>query len=94
MIDYLNATNEDALKEWDDGGSVWSCSLGGFGPGYEQCIQLMGFEFLRAMLADPFDYEADSSDNDKWRAYVDRIEKMDSPKSVMDKLCPSGAVSL
>lgn len=91
MIDWKNATNEDVLAEWDRGGSVWSCELGGLGPGYEQCIQIMGFEFLRAMLADPFDYEGKAEDRDVWRTYVDKIEKQPGPKAIIEKLGPSGA---
>jgi hypothetical protein len=90
MIDWKSATNEDALAEWDRGGSVWSCELGGLGPGYEQCIQIMGFEFLRAMLADPFDYSK-ADDKDQWKAYIDKIEGMPGPKSVIEQLSPSGA---
>lgn len=91
MIDYKTASNEDALAEWDRGGSVWSCSMGGLGPGYEQCIQIMGFEFLRAMLADPFDYASSANDGDKWRAYIDRIEQMPEPARIIKKLGPTGA---
>ena len=89
MIDWREATNEDVLAEWDRGDSVWSCELGGLGPGYEQRIQIMVFEFLRAMLADPYDYATE--DADAWGAYVDKIEKEPGPKSAIEKLRPSGA---
>lgn len=91
MIDYRSASNEDALTEWDNGGVIWSCEMGGLGPGYEQCIQIMTFEFLRAMLADPFDYDGKADDKEAWRAYVDRIEAMPGPKSIIETLGPSGA---
>lgn len=91
MIDYRNATNEEVLAEWDRGGSVWSCELGGLGPGYEQCIQMMGFEFLRAMLSEPFDYDGKSDDKAAWSAYVDSIEAMPGPAAIISKLGPSGA---
>ena len=91
MIDWRTATNEEALAEWDRGGSVWSCELGGLGPGYEQCIQIMGFEFLREMLANPFDYEGKADDKDVWRAYVKDIESAPGPKAIIEKLGPSGA---
>ena len=91
MIDWKNATNEDVLAEWDRNGSVWSCELGGLGPGYEQCIQIMGFEMLRAMVADPFDYEANDGDQDAWRAYSKHIESEPTVKAIIEKLGPSGA---
>lgn len=33
--------------------------MGGLGPGYEQCIQIMAAEFLRAMLADKPNFDGD-----------------------------------
>jgi hypothetical protein len=41
---------EELLARWDDGNTVWSVALGGFGPGYEQAIQLAGFEVLRYLI--------------------------------------------
>lgn len=38
MFDLQTATNEDALAEWDRGGTVLSCEMGGLGPGHEQCM--------------------------------------------------------
>lgn len=43
-MDWRTATNETALAAWDAGEPVWSCDMGGMGPGYEQCIQIMGFD--------------------------------------------------
>lgn len=37
-------TLETVLDKWKAGDSVWSASLGGIGPAYEQCIQLLLFE--------------------------------------------------
>jgi hypothetical protein len=91
MIDYKKATNEEVLAEWDSGGSVWSIELGGLGPGYEQCIQLMGFEMLRAIIASPPDWEKMSDDMTAWRAFRDQIEKDDGVAKVVEKLGPSGA---
>ena len=91
MIDWKNATNADVLAEWDRNGSVWSCELGGLGPGYEQCIQIMGFEMLRAMEADPYDYVANEGNEDAWRAYSKRIESEPTVKAIIEKLGPSGA---
>jgi hypothetical protein len=92
MLDWKNATNEDALAAWDAGDSVWSVELGGLGPGYEQCIQLMGFETLRAMLANPpADWAAFTDDKDAWKAYREMIEALPEVKAAIAALQPSGA---
>lgn len=41
----------EVLSRWDEGRSVWSISMGGFGPGYEQALQIATFEVLRYLLA-------------------------------------------
>lgn len=93
MITNLKtATNAEALAEWDSGGSVWSCEMGGMGPGYEQCIQVMAFEMLRAIVANPpANWKDFQDEQDKWRAYRDQIEALPSVKGVIEKLRPSGA---
>lgn len=40
----------DLLARWDKGDSVFSVSMGGFGPGYEQALQIATFEILRQLL--------------------------------------------
>ena len=90
-MDWQTATNESVLKSWDAGEGVWSIEMGGLGPGYEQCIQLMTFEFLRAMLEEPFDFAGKADDTKAWRDYVDALEKKAGPADVINKLGPSGA---
>lgn len=93
-MDWRTATNEDALAAWDRGDLVWSCDMGGMGPGYEQCIQIMGFEMLRAMLAHPPENWADLQGPDnraKWDAYSDMIDALPEMRSVIQQLGPSGA---
>jgi hypothetical protein len=36
-----------ALAEWDAGRSVFTVEMGGLGPGYEQCIQILVWEIVR-----------------------------------------------
>lgn len=36
------------LAAWDKGETIWSIECGGFGPGYEQAIQIAAVEFARA----------------------------------------------
>jgi hypothetical protein len=90
---WQSMTNEDALRAWDAGEPIWTCDLGGMGPGYEQCIQLMGFEMLRAMLANPVDWDAVTGldGRDAWRAYSDKIDADPAVKRVVSELQPSGA---
>lgn len=40
----------DLLSRWDEGRGVWSIEMGGFGPGYEQAVQIAAFEVLRHLL--------------------------------------------
>ncbi len=40
----------DLLSRWDAGRGVWSIAMGGFGPGYEQALQIAAFEVLRHLL--------------------------------------------
>lgn len=87
-------TNEEALAAWDAGEPIWTCEMGGMGPGYEQCIQLMGFEMLRAMIAAPptsWDELTGEDGGDKWRAYRDQIESIPAVKVTIKHLSPSGA---
>ena len=44
-------TTAEALAAWDAGGSIWSVEMGGLGPGYEQCIQVLAVECVRALTA-------------------------------------------
>jgi len=40
---------EDYLAAWDSGQVVQSIAMGGLGPGYEQAIQVLMIEILRAL---------------------------------------------
>lgn len=44
------ADAQDWLNRWDEGRSVWSVSMGGFGPRYEQALQVAAVEIVRFML--------------------------------------------
>lgn len=83
-------TNEEVLAAWDAGNEVDSCSQGGFGKGYEQVIQVMGFEMLRAMLANPCNWDEFDADLEKRRAYCKKIEKVPEVSALMEEMRPSG----
>ena len=40
-------TNKEALERWDKGDSLFTISMGGMGPGYEQCIHIVAMETIR-----------------------------------------------
>lgn len=44
----FHKTAEELVAAWDRGDTIWSLSMGGLGPGYEQAIQVMAVEFARA----------------------------------------------
>ena len=43
-------TAKEALEKWDKGEAVFTIQMGGLGPGYEQVIHILVFEFIRAWL--------------------------------------------
>ncbi|WP_428491632.1 hypothetical protein [Rhodopila sp.] len=75
---------QDVIDKWDAGKTVWSIEMGGFGPGYEQAIQVTAIEILRQMIAET----ADASCWDKgggMRAYADTLHE-----KIGDKLSSLG----
>lgn len=66
------------LARWDRGDGVWSVEMGGLGPGYEQCIQIVAAEVVRHCLAAKYDatrWEAPEN----WKADRDAMDKAVSP---------------
>jgi len=47
---------KDILQRWDDGESVFSFSMGGLGPSYEQALQVTAFEVLRELIDGEIDH--------------------------------------
>lgn len=41
----------DVLARWDAGRGIWSVAMGGFGPGYEQALQIAAMEVLRHLVS-------------------------------------------
>ena len=54
-IERYGRDASDWLARWDRGETVWSVEMGGFGPGYEQCIQIAAAEILRVLLVNGYD---------------------------------------
>lgn len=46
-------TVKEAIELWDKGGILWTIECGGFGPGYEQALQVGVIELLRALMDKP-----------------------------------------
>lgn len=90
LIDWYGANAREWLKRWDNGQSVWSISMGGFGPGYEQCIQIMAAEIIRVLLSGEFTYE-DWKDLVKWEADRTKIDKSLFANKTINALGLSGA---
>ena len=87
-IETYGKDAQDWLDRWDAGKTVWSISMGGLGPGYEQAIQIGAAEILRICLNEKFD-ASKWEDREHWAADLDVIdEKM---KPVDEKLGFSGA---
>jgi len=93
-MDWKTATNDEVIAAWDKGEPVWTCEMGGMGPGYEQAIQLMAFEMFRAMMATPpkdwSELEGEEG-RDKWWAYKDQIDADPRVKRVVSSVGCSGA---
>ena len=70
MSDLIPESAEQALERWDAGEVVFTVSMGGLGPSYEQCIHILVFEIIRDHIAggEPL---PDDDDKDAWRGWGD-----------------------
>lgn len=75
--DRYGLTASDLIAKWDRGESIWSISMGGMGPGYEQAIQTAAIEMAREGLDVPLEGPKEGHDA-IWREVCDRaLEKHD-----------------
>jgi len=75
MTEQINECRE-LLAKWDNGEIVRTIEMGGIGPGYEQALQICGFEMIRYMIDNVPDWdkcEKDSGEWDKWRDGRDAV---------------------
>jgi hypothetical protein len=84
----FGATAKEWLERWDNDESVWSVEMGGIGPGYEHCIQIIAAEILRKFIDTGFP-TADSTPEDKEELF--KSISNDLSTDVFEKLGPSGA---
>lgn len=89
-IDSYGADAADWLKRWDEGRSVWSISMGGLGPGYEQCIQITAAEILRHLMERQYD-AAKWEDREAWDSDHKEIEAAGFANGRISALGLSGA---
>jgi len=72
--DLYPATIDEMLGSWDSGAAVWSVEMGGLGPGYEQCIQVLAIELLRRNRELP-----EAGNEEAWRRWgEDTIRLVDA----------------
>lgn len=53
-IQMYGADATEWLSRWDAGETVWSVEMGGFGPAYEQALQVTAAEMVRELLTPTF----------------------------------------
>lgn len=63
----FGATAEEWLARWNEGKTVWSVSMGGLGPGYEQCIQIVAATILAHLVEVKPDMPRAQADADYWK---------------------------
>ena len=80
------------LQEWDTHRSVWSVSMGGLGPGYEQVIQIIAAEIMRYLLDNPVDYaRAEARDAEYNKQVSNAVDEHLRNLGLFGQLSPSGA---
>lgn len=67
---YGAETVADVVAAWDRGETVWSVEMGGLGPGYEQCIQVLMIELLRDLDGKTL---PETEDKEAWRSLGDSV---------------------
>lgn len=89
-IQLYGADAADLLSRWDAGKTVFTVEMGGFGPGYEQCIHITCFEILRFLLFKEYDTAAWESE-DAWKRDREAIETYGFAHRRIKELGLSGA---
>lgn len=90
-IQLYGADAAEWLRRWDAGRIVWSISMGGLGPSYEQCIQITVAEILRVMLTKQYDSTKWSDEDNTWKREREEIDAEVGATFVVKALGLSGA---
>lgn len=88
MESLIPETAAQALEKWDKGESVFTVSMGGLGPGYEQVIHILAFEFIREFKDRDWSREWAK---DELKALGDEMDEWAFKAEFYKKLGPSGA---
>lgn len=89
-VQMYGADAADWVSRWDAGKTIWSISMGGIGPGYEQAIQVAAVEMVRAMLADGRTWwEGDGDNEQAWRTVRDSVDH--ATRGILEPIGLSGA---
>jgi hypothetical protein len=88
--EMYGADAADWLSRWDSGRGVWSIEMGGLGPGYEQCIQIVAAEVLRHLIDTKYDV-ARWEDTAAWQNDREAIEAYGFANERIKALGLSGA---
>ena len=73
---------QEMLRKWDSGDTIWTIEMGGFGPGYEQALQICMVEICRAAIKDP----CRQDENDE--QYSNRFKVLrDNVVHAIDSMC-------
>jgi|SRR5882672_2415661 len=79
------------LRRWDDGKIVWSISMGGLGPGYEQVIQILTAEIVRFYLEHQVEMVGLKLEDGDWKRITEMRDKWLFAKPEIERLGCSGA---
>ncbi len=90
QIEIYGADAKEWLKRWDNDHAVWSVELGGMGPSYEQCIQVLVAEYVRAGLQSGIDFSSEDSSR-HFSALFNYTALHPTINQVHEHLGPSGA---
>lgn len=77
------------VKRWDKGDSIWSIEMGGFGPGYEQAIQITVVETVRWLILRDYNKE-EWGNPEVWKKDSEDIERVLLENPIIQRLGLSG----
>lgn len=96
-FDPIPETCSEALAKWDKGEPVFTVEMGGLGPGYEQCIQMLAFELIREFKDDKT-FDKEGWNGERAEKIVDTLDKklgfsgaqVGAAKSLASFVCSKG----
>ncbi len=91
QIKFYGKDAAEWLRRWDEGKTVWTISMGGLGPGYEQCIAILTAEIIRIYLGMNLDCEVVADDEREWERIREERDKILFSNKAISDLGVSGA---